>query len=191
MNISINELSSKLVEAVRKEAESQNITQGAIAICYESVSGIANKWIGLPESATCQTVTFPIAPGGDTIYRKDDKEAGDCAGVAAMKIAAARRAYIEADSKFGLPSPEDCTSGALPEELVGNGRINWKGAIVLPVGVFYGGSCGHAGAEALKVYVSVSGGTQDQDEASAWAALPVLKEVLDNEPGWMLARYLL
>lgn len=190
MNISVNEVTEKLVKAIRKEAENQKIDQGAIAICYESVRGITNEWLGLPQGAISNTVTFPIIPGEDTIYRKDNKEVGDCAGVVAMKIAAVRRVFTEVNAK-GTPTLEECTSGALPDELVGNGRINWKGAIVMSVGALYGGACGNAGTEALRVYVSVSGDTQDQDETTAWAALPALREILAQECGWMLARYLI
>ena len=39
-----------------------------------------------------------------------------------------------------------------------------------------------------KVLIAVSGGKQDQDEVAAWAALDVIREVIDSEAGYMLGR---
>lgn len=191
MYISVKGFAQKVLSAVKQEAARIGIDQGAVAICFSPKAGVASNWLGLPGDVT---ITEPLAWGGnDTIYRKGDKEVGDCAGVVAMKIAAAKRTKMLADKNHFAPNErEELTSGALPEEYVGNGRINWKGAIAFPIGFLTGCPCFSSGAEAMIIYVAVSGGTQDQDEQAAWAALPVIREILDfeHDNGWILPRFL-
>ncbi len=191
MNISVKGFAKEVLFAVKQEAAHIGIEQGAVAICFSPQADVASNWLGLPGDVT---ITESLVWGDDdTIYRKDEKEAGDCAGVVAMKIAAAKRNKMLAEDNHYHPSKRvELTSGTLPEEYVGNGRINWKGAIAFPIGFYTGGCCGRAGSEALVVYVAVSGGTQDEDEQAAWAALPVIRKIIDSEHdnGWMLARLL-
>ena len=185
MHITISEFTEKILAAVRKEAKDQGITQGAIAIAFEGNADV----MSLPIPCGMTTFTFPIIEGGDTVFRDDEGgELGDCAGVVAMKIAAAKRAITYHEAEHCIATAEESTSGALPEEFNGNGRINWKGCVAFPVGVLVGGHCGHLGMEAGRIYVSVSGGKQDQDEAAAWAALSVIAEALEAEYGCMLPR---
>lgn len=191
MDISVKGFAKKVLAAVKQEAARIGIEQGAVAICFSPKAGVASNWLGLPGDVT---ITEPLAWGGtDTIYREDDKEVGDCAGVVAMKIAAAKRTKMLAESNHYHPTErEELTSGSLPEEYVGNGRINWKGAIAFPIGFHTGGYCDNAGSEAMIVYVAVSGGKQDEDEQAAWAALPAIREIIfaEHDNGWMLARLL-
>lgn len=191
MYISVKGFAQKVLSAVKQEAARIGIDQGAVAICFSPKAGVASNWLGLPGDVT---ITEPLAwCGDDTIYRKDDKEVGDCAGVVAMKIAAAKRTKMLADKDhYSATKREELTSGALPEEYVGNGRINWKGAVAFPIGFLTGCPCSSSGAEAMIVYVAVSGGTQDEDEQAAWAALPAIREIieLEHDNGWMLARLL-
>lgn len=191
MYISVKGFAQKVLSAVKQEAARIGIEQGAVAICFSPKAGVASNWLGLPGDVT---ITEPLAWGGDdTIYRKDDKEVGDCAGVVAMKIAAAKRNKMLAESDHYHPAERvELTSGALPEEYVGNGRINRKGAVAFPIGFLTGCCCPNAGAEAMIVYVAVSGGTQDEDEQAAWAALPAIRKIIESEHdnGWMLARLL-
>ena len=191
MYISVTGFASKVISAVKQEAFRIGIDQGAVAICFSPKVGVAQRWLNTSSDVT---FTEPIAWGGDdTIYREDDKEVGDCAGVVAMKIAAAKRNKMLVEKDHFYPTKrEELTSGALPEEYVGNGRINWKGAIAFPIGFLTGCPCSQSGAEAMIIYVAVSGGTQDQDEQAAWAALPVIREVIhfEHENGWMIPRFL-
>jgi hypothetical protein len=148
---------------------------------------VARNWLGLPGDIT---ITEPLYGVQNTIYTRDDKEAGDCAGVVAMKIAAAKKAKALGDEAHGSASRDEMRSGALPEEYNGNGRINWKGAIGISIGYLVFGPCGNLGAEAMMVYVAVSGGTQDEDELAASAAIPVIREIMkaEHDGGWILAR---
>lgn len=190
MDITVRKLTADILDAVRKEAENQNISQGAIAICYEPLISGLNDWLGILDGAYSSTHTFPVVPGKDTYFREDYTEVADCAGVVAMKIAAAKRSEIEAKTQsFEVPTRAQCTSGALDKSLVCDGRINWKGCVLYPLGVLTnGGPCGHAGHEAVNIYVAVSGGTEEQDEAAAWAALPVLQKLTRENLGFMLQR---
>lgn len=191
MYISVIGFAEKVITSVKFQATKIGITQGAVAICFSPCSGVARNWLGTDADIT---ITEPVSWGGrDTIYRKDDKEVGDCAGVVAMKIAAAKRAKALAEADhFHVRDRKELTSGALPEEYVGNGRINWKGAIAFPIGYNTGGPCVYAGAEAMTVYVAVSGGTQDEDEKAAWAALSAIREIIafEHDNGWMLPNFL-
>lgn len=190
MYLSTTGFAKKVLSAVKLEASRIGIKQGAVAICFSPQASVASNWLGTTSDIT---FTEPLAWGHtNTIYCKDDgKEAGDCAGVVAMKIAAAKRAKMLAEAEHhNASSRKELTSGALPEEYVGNGRINWKGAIAFPIGYHTGGPCYNMGSEAMIVYVAVSGGTQDEDERAAWAALPVIREIIEfeHENGWILNR---
>ena len=177
MNISKKEFAEKIVTAVRKECENQKITQGAIAVSFAGIDNISESF------------TFPVVVGSSTVcYDKDGRELGDAAGVAAMKIASAIKAIEYHTSIKPYPGRSKYTSGALPEEFVGQGRTNWKGGIGVPIGILIGGHCGCMGTELFKICVAVSGGSQDQDEVAAWAALDVIREVIDSEAGYMLGR---
>ena len=187
MYISVNGFAKKVLSAVKREAAHLGITQGAVAICFSPRSGVARNWLGLPGDVT---ITEPVYGADNTIFVKDDKEVGDCAGVVAMKIAAAKKAKMLGDAAHYTASREEMRSGALPDEYVGNGRINWKGAIAIPIGFLVGGPCANYGEEAMVIYVAVSGGSQDEDELAASAAIPVIRKIMEaeHEGGWILNR---
>lgn len=189
MIITVGKLTNMLLETVRGACERIGISQGAILIAFEAKMEIARKWLDLHESGTL-TFTFPVVKGADTIYRKEDGEAGDCAGVAEMKVAGAQRAitYARDELRMPYPGPMESRSGALPEKLKGKGRSNWKGCVAIPIGYLVGGPCGNMGQEALVIYIAVSGGTEDEDEVAAWSALETISEIIAEEDGWMLAR---
>ncbi len=192
MESTLRQLTSDILEAVRKEAENQGITQGAIAICFESLTPSIHEWLDLPEGAFSSTYTFPVVNGAeDTYLREDEKEVADCAGVVAMKIAAAKRSELKArTNSYAAPTRKECTSGGLDKTFVCDGRINWKGCVLYPLGVLAGcgGPCGNMGYQALNIYVAVSGGTEDQDEAAAWAALPIFQKFPMEHLGFILQR---
>lgn len=191
MDISVKGFARKMLAAVKAKANDIGIQQGAAAICFAPSTTMASDWLGCLGNVT---IVEPLYGCDDTIYRDENgKEVGDCAGVIAMKIAAAKRVKQLAEEDHGHPTKrEELTSGSLPEELVGNGRINWKGAVAFPVGYLTGGYCRNAGVEAMTIYVAVSGGTQDQDEAAAWAALKTFRDIIHSERdnGWMVPRVL-
>ena len=190
MYISVNGFARKVLAAVKIKASNIGIRQGAAAICFSPSSNVARSWLGLPGDVT---ITEPLYGFEGTIARKDGEEVGDAAGVVAMKITAAKRVKSLATTDHGHPKERsELTSGALPEELVGKGRINWKGAVAFPIGYQTGGYCPNAGSEAMTIYVAVSGGTQDEDERAAWAALKAIREIIrsEHDNGWMLPRVL-
>ena len=192
MNISVSDFAGRVLCAVREEAKNQGIALGAIAICFAPTANLTREWLNMPEDAfgeTSVTYTFPIVDGDSTIYTDaDGNEKGDCAGVVAMKIAAAKRAIMYHNDDHYLATRQEHTSGACPEQYNGNGRINWKGCIAVPIGYLTGGWCGRQGSDVMTVYVCVSGGTQVQDEAAAWAALPVIRDIINKEDGYMVHR---
>ncbi len=190
MYISLNGFARKVLSAVKIEASNIGIRQGAAAICFSPSSEVARSWLGLPGDVT---ITEPLYGCEDTIAHKDGEEVGDAAGVVAMKITAAKRVKSLAEADHGHTDKRlELTSGALPENLVGKGRINWKGCVAYPIGNLTGGYCPNAGTEAMVIYVAVSGGTQDEDERAAWAALKAIREIIQSEHdnGWMLPRVL-
>lgn len=189
MNISKESLAAAIVDAVRQGCREQGIKQGAIAVCFEPSIGAAHSWLKIPHSFDSVTITAAVNPDYGTIYTDENgKEAGDCAGVVAMKICAAKRAIMHYRKKHFFAEKEESTSGAMPEQYVGNGRINWKGCVAISVGYNTGGWCCNAGTEAMIIYVAVSGGKQDQDEAAAWYCLDTLRKEFDCVDGFMLRR---
>lgn len=190
MNITFAELTNKAVEAVRTKCGELGITQGAIGVCIEPKAGFTCEWADLPLTASTALYVAPVDINGDTICRKPDgTEIGDAAGVVMMKVCAAKRAMQYASETFEVDG-DLLTSGALPEELVGNGRINWDGCIAIPVGYCIGGPCGNMGATCMNLYVAVSGGTQETDKEAAIAGvkyiLGVLKE--NHDRGFIIHR---
>ena len=192
MNITPSDFAGRVLCAVREEAKNQGITQGAMAICFAPTANLTREWLNTPEGTFGEasvTYTYPIVDGGSTIYADaDGNEKGDCAGVVAMKITAAKRAIMHHDASHHLASRQEHTSGACPDQYNGNGRINWKGCIAVPIGYLTGGWCGRQGSDVMMIYICVSGGTQIQDEAAAWAALPVIRDIINKEDGYMVHR---
>jgi len=178
------EIASRIKDAVREACADQGITQGAIGITFAYPSPYRKL----------EGYVYPVDEDGDTAGRDTDgRELGDCAGVVASKTAAVLKSieYYTAEKKY--PGRDKYTSGALPEEFVGIGRTNWKGGIGIPIGHRIGGGgcgggCGRRGTHDFTIVVAVSGGKQEQDEAAAWAALDVLRQVADEDPSFMLAR---
>ena len=189
MNITSTQFAERIITAVQQKAKSIGITQGAVSVCFSPSSWKGIEWLGIDADIT---ITKPLA-GESTIYRENGIEFGDCFGIVAEKIAAAKKVLmIATDDHY---QPLDCSelvSGSLPEVCVGDGRVAWKGCVAFPIGYHTGYPCENSGAEAMVIYVSVSGGKEEDDEKAAWAALSVIREVIrDNRAnGWMLARIL-
>ena len=175
-----SEIVAMTVDAVRKACVEQEITQGAIGVTF----AYPNK--------EQESYVEPVVEGGDTIGRDaDGKELGDCADVVAAKVAGTLKSIEYYTAEKPYPGRDKYTSGALPEQFVGEGITNWKGGIGIPIGRFIGGGCGgccHRGVLNFIIVVAVSGGKQEQDEAAAWAALGVIREITDKGPSLMLAR---
>ena len=189
MNITNTKFAGKIVAAVQQKAKEIGITQGAVSVCFSPCSYKGIEWLGIDADIT---ITKPIE-GESTIYRENGTESGDCFGITAEKIAAAKKVLtIATDDHYQPLNKDELSSGSLPEVCVGDGRVNWKGCVAYPIGYHTGYPCVNSGAEAMVIYVSVSGGKEEDDEKAAWAALSVIREVIDesHDDGWMLARIL-
>lgn len=189
MNISFVEFAEKIITAVQQEANDLGITQGAVSVCFSPCSGKAADWLGTDADIS---ITKPVT-GTSTIYRENGRESGDCFGIVAEKIAAAKKVLMTAtDDHFQPLDRTELVSGSLPEVCIGDGRVNWKGCVAFPIGYHTGHPCVNSGADAMTIFVSVSGGKEEDDEKAAWAALSVIREVIDesHDDGWMLARIL-
>lgn len=194
MNNPVEEVVTKIINAVHDACGKIGITDGAIRVCIEPKTPETAEWAHLPAFASMVDYVAPINRDTESTLCCDDagKVVGDAAGVTAMKIASVRqvmRSYDEED--YAAENRGELSSGYIIKELVGYGMTQWKGGIAIPVGVQYGcGICPHRGMLAMYIYVAVSGGKQDQDEQAAWAALEPVKEFIDKEDGYMLQRCL-
>ncbi len=189
MNLSVFEFAGKIITAVQQKAKDIGIAQGAVSVCFSPCSGKAADWLGTDADIS---ITKPVT-GTSTIYRENGIEFGDCFGIVAEKIAAAKKVLMIATNDHFQPL--DCTelvSGSLPEVCIGDGRVAWKGCVAYPIGYHVGYPCENSGADAMTIFVSVSGDKEEDDEKAAWAALSIIREVIDknHDDGWMLARIL-
>ena len=195
MNITIKSFARRILEAVRSSCEEKGIRQGAIGICVSPVRLEETMWCNIPVGVSEVQFISSVIPFSDTaLYFEKEGYVGDAAGIVAMKIAAAKRIMVEYADNDMVPPRKNCASGSVPEHLLGDGIVDWKGAIVVPIdrvdtsccNITY--SCSHPhDVRALNVYVAVSGGTEEDDEAAAWAALGVINEILDDELDYKLA----
>lgn len=185
-----NELTTRIIEKVRAACVERDIVNGAIGVCYEPSIATFQEWAGTPAGSLGELHFAEITKSQDTLcFDDDNKIAGDSLGIVAMKIAGVRRLMLAYEDEEILPTREQCTSGSLPDEMVITGTSNWKGAVAIEIGALGGYGCPFRGAKALTVYVGVSGGTEEQDEAAAWTALDVIKESIEQDfPNLMLAR---
>lgn len=182
-------ITAAIIDEVRQGCKDQGITQGAIGVCFEPLIGAACNWLGIPHSFDSVTFTVAVDPDRGTIYIDENgKEVGDCAGVVQMKICAAKRAIRLNRADHYISEREESTSGSMPDDLNGNGRINWKGCVAIQMGYHTGGWCCNAGTDGMIIYICVSGGKQDQDEAAAWYGLKALQDNFDCVDGFMLRR---
>ena len=192
LNVKRNDFVDAIVEQVRCTCRDLGITQGAIGvgISLENRSRGWYEWAESPESAGVELTIAPIAAHGDTFcYGEDGKITEDGAGTVAAKIAGLRRLLISYDEKGIVPfSVDHYTSGAMPERMVIPGTSNERGAVAAPIGQLVGGFCGYQGVSAMTVYIGVSGGTEEQNEAAAWSALPYISEEVDKVDSLMLSR---
>ena len=194
MNIKMAKFVGEIIQTVRLACGVQGINQGAIGVCIAPALESENEWANLPDGATDVLFTAPVNPFSDTtLCFEPEGYVGDAAGVVAMKITAAKDLVAHYAKKGIVPPRELCTSGALLDELMGNGVVNWKGAVTIPICVFEGqagypvvSGCNIKTALAMNIYVAVSGGTEDQDENAAWSALKTIREIVDREAGYLL-----
>lgn len=185
----IKKIVEATLESARKKATEIGVSQGAISIMCWPQNEMARDDSG-SFSGECVSHTFPLIDGGDTVYRAEGKKEGDCAGVAVEKILAARAAFDHLYKETGF-LPKSITgyvSDSLPEDLEGNGRKKWKGAIYFPLyQVGHGGShCGASRRTFDYAYIGIgfSGGTQLEDERIILEAIiPAIRKVLKNYPG--------
>ena len=174
MNINILAFEEQIVAAVRAAATKGGVPRGAIGV----------KWVFPDGDAMRENmVIMPLVPGGSTLYYDADGNlVGDCAEYARMKIRAADKAaeYWGSQSNGVRVEADKYTSRAMPEQFNDDMRINWGGGVRIDIGILVGGECGMRGELWGKVIVAVSGGTEDQDEEAAWAALPIVKSGLST-----------
>lgn len=148
-----------IVKAVRTKAESFGLTDGAIGICcVNDRSYTKKKHVACFESWRDEDIlhVFALKKGGSYIVKDAaDKEAAQCFGVIAAKIAATAKAY-EATGGKALTSDSCRDEDNIP------GRQNWGGCVLFPLEI-NGKLCG-------KIYVAVSGGREYEDVLCAWEA---------------------
>lgn len=184
-----------IIDEVQAACEKIGITNGAIGICIEPKTSETAEWVNIPPYAMTVSYVSPIDRlTEETLCRNENGDVvGDAFGVVGMKIASLRQLMRYYEKNNIVPKDkEQLTSGAIPEELLGNGLTKWKGGVAIPVGVLANSLvCPHMGTLAMYIYVAVSGGKQDQDEAAAWAALDVVREyIVNEEEEYMLERCL-
>ncbi len=191
LNVKRKAFVNAIIEQVRSKCHDLGISQGAIGVGI-SLDGFREwyEWAESPESASVELTIAPITAHGDTFcFDENGRIVEDGAGTVAAKIAGLRRLLISYDEEGGvLNSIDQYTSGALPERMVIPGTSNERGAVAIPIGQLIGGFCGCQGARALTVYIGVSGGTEEQNEAAAWSALPYVNDEVDKVYGLMLSR---
>lgn len=175
MNL-IEEITKATLKSAREKAAEIGISQGAVAVTCWPECEEAQKEAGSIFGESVSR-TFSLIDGGDTIYRAEGKKEGDCAGVAVEKILAARTAfgYLYKETGFLPKSITGYVSDSLPEDLEGNGRKKWKGAIYFPL---------YLVLEYAYIGIGFSGGTQVEDERIILEAIiPAIRKVLKNYPG--------
>ena len=161
-----------IVTAVRAKAAELGLKDGALAICYnntpdhsEGCSPVA--FDGLKRGEDRMRI-FHLSENGSHIVRDEDgKECYQCFGIVAMKIAAAAKVFFSTNRQCILSSEADEVQN-IP------GRVNWGGCVLYPI--YYGHN--HIEDFCAKIYVAVSGGTDEEDEACAWAALEPIRKGL-------------
>ncbi|MBR0134444.1 hypothetical protein IJM16_04260 [Candidatus Saccharibacteria bacterium] len=159
----------KTVNAVRAKAAQLGIKDGALAICYNNTPAFSE---GSDEVAfddlkagEDRLRVFRLHADGSHIVRDEDgAELYQCFGIVAMKIAAAAKAYAKSHGRCILSSEGDEVDN-IP------GRVNWGGCVRFPIFINPDQHCAN-------IYVSVSGGTDKEDELCAWAALKPIQQCL-------------
>ncbi len=187
INFSKGQIEERITSSVRTKCAGIGINQGAIAIGFAPAVDFMAEWAGVAKDAVGLTA-FPVVPGKDTLYHDTDGSTpADCAAVAAAKIFTAKAASEYYDCQAIALERYMYTSGGLPQNELIDGRTKWKGGIAFAIGYFVGGGCGHMGAHGISILVAVSGGTEEQDEEAAWAALAPIKDLFES-CGYILGR---
>ena len=194
MNITISVFVRKVFEAIRAGCDDEGITQGAIGVCITPKLKEEANWARIPSGISDALFISPISLSGETtLYSEKEGFAGDAFGVVAMKISATKIIMARYDKEEDVTRRKMCTSGSLPDDMLGNGIVNWKGAIAVPIDVVKEGSrslcygCRFYNKRAMNVYVAVSGGTEEQDERSAWRAVDAINEIIEAEDVYKFA----
>ena len=159
----------KMVKAVRAKAAQLGIKDGALAICYNNTPAFSegSNEVAFEDlkAGEDRLRVFRLHPKGSHIVRDEDgAELYQCFGIVAMKIAAAAKTYAKTQGQCILSSVGDETDN-IP------GRVNWGGCVRYPIFINPDQHCAN-------IYVSVSGGTDEDDERCAWAALKPIQRYL-------------
>ena len=157
-----------IVKAVRAKAAEFGLKNGAIAICYNNTPAYSKKVGPISfeelEPGEDRIRVFQLSPGGSHIVRDESgNDAYQCFGIVANKIAAAAKAYRKSGGACLLSSEAE-EGDNIP------GRINWGGCVLYPIYLNHN--------HCANIYVSVSGGTDEEDEECAWAALGPIRHTL-------------
>ncbi len=157
-----------VLAAVRAKAAELGLKNGAIGICYNNARGYAGDGTVITfedlEPGEDRLRIFQLSEGGSHILRdENNNEIVQCFGIINQKIAAAAKVYKDSDGECILSS-EAKEEDDIP------GRKSWGGCVLYPIHINHR-LCG-------KIYVAVSGGEEDEDEACAWAALQPMRAAL-------------
>lgn len=188
MKHAYQELVGNIINAVRSEALSVprfvEKKEGCIRILIYPECHGAIKWLGLDglfgfDDLPDFEISVPIFPGGTRKAKFDNDKGGvdvvETYSITAMKIAQ----LSDAEDSGVMLSGKKVLEGRTVE----NGFAPWKGALVCYVKCACKG-CNpdsNDGCQFCSVYVSVSGGTQEEDLDCAFAAVPVIKEYFAQE----------
>ena len=193
MFIDKSDLATRMADRVSAACVEHGIEEGAIIISVTAAEGFADDpWFAGPKGFIFSVNPKACDTGfGNAADGKNDRGMGRRT---MMKVEGAKRAMGLYDEQ-GLdnPTPEQCTSGALPDSSVITGTCNWPGAVAIQIGRLSGpmcschGGCPYRGELFATIYVSVAGGPDGFDEKAAWAALSVIREEVDKVDSLMLA----
>ena len=166
-----------IVAAVSAKAAELNLKDGALAICYNSTMAFSEgcspvAFDGMKYGEDRMRIYRLSKDGSHIIRDEDGKETYQTFGIVGMKIAAAAKVFHKTNGRCILSSEAD-ENDNIP------GRINWGGCVLYPICYNHN----HTQDFCAKIYVAVSGGTSEEDEECAWAALePIRKGLLGCYP---------
>lgn len=181
-NLTVQSLASKIVDAIQEEiAKIPEFDNGAIRLLFvPKCNEAANKIGGF--GLHCELgLSFPVKKGSSHTrpagWRGDSSESEcDCNGYAALKIGGCAYAI---KNGFGYRSRD------MPTSAVTWGRENDPGCVAYDICYIsrFGVADSSKPSIYVRIYISVSGATGEEDERCALAAGVIIRQWCDTEIG--------
>jgi len=188
MQIKKEGLLLSIVTTCRIEARKFEFKTGAITVNLTPLSSEMADWTGCPQGMSV-SYCAPIVSGGSTELIVGGRNLGDCEGVAATKVTAAKKAaQCAADSTERLSAIESNCSESMPREFDGRGRQKRQGAIYIPIVIRKSKKQTHFGEkQVLGICIAISGGATENDKAIALAAARLVYLTFADETDYAVA----